>query len=93
MSQFALVGLLNGQQIPLRDDAAVLYIEVDNITAYARIPVAVKLPLDIGLHELTVVRIDNPGVATCVLDAAPNGVFYSKLPTFVTIPLNLTAPG
>jgi hypothetical protein len=60
----ALFLLVDYQLTPI-DNADVMYIELDNTTAYARIPVELTASLALDRQDIVAVRIQNPGLPIC----------------------------
>lgn len=77
-SRFALLLFQNYQPVPLNGENFPLYIEVDNDTAYAELPVSLVAPDEPGRFDLLAIRIDNPGIPMCILLDAPDGQLYGN---------------
>lgn len=72
-SRFALIALLDYQQVPLNSGNDVFYGEVLENTHFARVPITLDNPNQAGEHDLVMVRINYPRVPLCVLSGPPDG--------------------
>lgn len=77
-SRFALIALLDYQQVPLGSDTNVFYGEVPENTHFARIPITLANPNQMGEHDLVIVRINYPRVPICVLSGPAEGYYISS---------------
>ncbi len=74
-ARFAIVTFLDYEQIEVMENTPVYYGEVATDTEVAQIKTQLPIPETIGRHHILVVRIDNPGVPTCLLQGPSDGYF------------------
>jgi len=70
---FALLTLLDGEQIDFAPDTPVFYGSVPKDTAYTAIPAHLTPFDETGQHELLVLRIKYPGLPMCLLHGPSDG--------------------
>lgn len=82
-AKFAILLLNDYKQIPFTDENSnILYVEVDDNTGYASIPVNLSSYNTLGLHHIIAIRVDNPGILSCHLNGAVDNQY---------LPADLTA--
>ncbi len=70
---FALLTLLDGEQIDFAPEIPVFYGSVSKDTAYTAIPASLGPFDEAGQHELLVLRINYPGLPMCLLHGPSDG--------------------
>lgn len=87
VARFALIGLVDYEQVPLRDDSTVLYGQVEQGTAYARIPVTMPAFEEPGRYDIAIMQVNNPRIPICVLRGPDYS--YSQNINFIRVALDV----
>lgn len=77
VSRFALLVFLDYTQVPISAEHEVLYGQLSRGTAYTRIPISLE-NLERGIHDILVVKIDNPRIPMCILQGPPDGYSFPR---------------